>query len=179
MSALSLRRVTGAMFVVFTIAFLVAASVLSATFDWPDILRQPPDTVLSRFSDGGAGLVWTWAAVGWSYGLLLVPVLMLDAVLRPAADRWLPAAQLLGAAAVLASAVGFLRWVFFGGEGIIAENRRDEQRKIVKYNHLVANLVIFHNVVTMTKVLRQLIAEGHPVSACGARRVTASRRGSG
>jgi TnpA family transposase len=60
---------------------------------------------------------------------------------------------------------GFLRWVFFGGEGIIAENRRDEQRKIVKYNHLVANLVIFHNVVALTKVIRQLIAEGHHVNA--------------
>jgi TnpA family transposase len=60
---------------------------------------------------------------------------------------------------------GFLRWVFFGGEGIIAENRRDEQRKIVKYNHLVANLVIFHNVVTMTKAIRRLIAEGYQVSA--------------
>jgi TnpA family transposase len=30
---------------------------------------------------------------------------------------------------------GFLRWMFFGGEGIITENRRDEQRKIIKYNH--------------------------------------------
>jgi hypothetical protein len=59
----------------------------------------------------------------------------------------------------------FLRWVFFGGEGVIAENRRDEQRKIVKYHHLVANLVIFHNVVTMTKVIRALVAEGHPVTA--------------
>jgi TnpA family transposase len=60
---------------------------------------------------------------------------------------------------------GFLRWVFFGGEGVITENRRDEQRKIIKYNHLVANLVIFHNVVMMTKVLRQLLAEGHAISA--------------
>jgi hypothetical protein len=53
--------------------------------------------------------------------------------------------------------------VFFGGEGVIAENRREEQRKIVKYHHLVANLVIFHNLVTMTKVIRALVAEGHPV----------------
>jgi hypothetical protein len=103
---------TGALLVVVTLAFLVAASALSTTFDWPDIPRQPPDTVLSRFSVGRDGLVWTWAAVGWSYGLLLVPVLMLDAVLRPMAHRWLPAATLLGAASVLASAVGFLRWVF-------------------------------------------------------------------
>jgi hypothetical protein len=32
-------------------------------------------------------------------------------------------------------------------EGVIAENLRHEQRKIIKYNHLVANLVILHNVV--------------------------------
>jgi TnpA family transposase len=60
---------------------------------------------------------------------------------------------------------GFLKWLFFGGKGIIMENRRDEQRKIVKYNHLVANLLIFHNVVTMTKVIRQLVAEGQRISA--------------
>jgi TnpA family transposase len=60
---------------------------------------------------------------------------------------------------------GFLKWLFFGGEGIITENRREEQRKIIKYNHLVANLLIFHNVVTMTKVIHQLAAEGQRISA--------------
>src|SRR3546814_9681296 len=41
---------------------------------------------------------------------------------------------------------GFVKWAFFGGEGIIAENVQHEQRKIVRYNQLVANLVILHNV---------------------------------
>jgi hypothetical protein len=59
---------------------------------------------------------------------------------------------------------GFLKWLFFGGQGIIAENRRDEQRKIIKYNHLVGNLVIFHNVVHMTKILHQLTAEGQRIN---------------
>jgi TnpA family transposase len=36
---------------------------------------------------------------------------------------------------------------------------RDEQRKMIKYHHLVANLLIFHNVVTMTKAIHQLMAE--------------------
>src|SRR5262249_7774934 len=35
----------------------------------------------------------------------------------------------------------FVQWVCFGGEGVIAENVRDEQRKFIKYNHLVANLL--------------------------------------
>jgi TnpA family transposase len=37
----------------------------------------------------------------------------------------------------------FLQWTFFGGEGVITENSRDEQRKAIKYNHLVANCLIF------------------------------------
>jgi len=54
----------------------------------------------------------------------------------------------------------FIQWVAFGGDDI-RENDRREQRKIIRYNHLVANLVIFHNVATMTMALRKLTAEGH------------------
>ena len=31
---------------------------------------------------------------------------------------------------------GFVQWVAFGGEGIIRQNNREEQRKIIRYNHL-------------------------------------------
>lgn len=58
----------------------------------------------------------------------------------------------------------FVQWVFFGGNGIIAENIREEQRKIIKYNHLVANLLIFHNVVSMTNVINELAKEGYKIS---------------
>ncbi len=46
---------------------------------------------------------------------------------------------------------------------MIAENVRDEQRKVIKYNHLVANLLSFHTLVTMTRPLQQLLEEGRPV----------------
>jgi hypothetical protein len=32
---------------------------------------------------------------------------------------------------------------------------------LIKYNHLVANLVIFHNICTLTNLLNQLEQEGH------------------
>jgi len=57
----------------------------------------------------------------------------------------------------------FLKWVFFGGEGVITENSRDEQRKVIKYNHLVANCLIFHNVYTLTRVIGQLQDEREDV----------------
>jgi TnpA family transposase len=59
---------------------------------------------------------------------------------------------------------GFVQWVAFGGNGVIRENSREEQRKIIHYNHLVANLLVFHNVVSMTRVLQALINEGYPVT---------------
>lgn len=59
---------------------------------------------------------------------------------------------------------GFSKWLFFGGEGIIADNDPEEQEKVIKYNDLVANAVIFHNVVDQTRILRALKEEGFPVT---------------
>lgn len=59
---------------------------------------------------------------------------------------------------------GFTKWIFFGGQGIIAENIQHEQRKVIKYNHLVANMVILHNVERMTRVLKDLREEGGAIS---------------
>ena len=54
----------------------------------------------------------------------------------------------------------FAGWAFFGGEGIMAENVRHEQRKVVKYNHLVANMIILNNVHRMSKVLKDMQDKG-------------------
>lgn len=59
----------------------------------------------------------------------------------------------------------FIQWVFFGGEGIIQENVAHEQRKLIKYSHLVSNMVCLHNVQSMTVAIRQFRDEGTPVTA--------------
>ena len=58
---------------------------------------------------------------------------------------------------------GFAQWIFFGGEGILAENDPEEQEKLIKYNDLVANALIFQNVVEVSRILHELMAEGYPV----------------
>ncbi|AFZ24411.1 transposase, TnpA family (plasmid) [Cylindrospermum stagnale PCC 7417] len=58
---------------------------------------------------------------------------------------------------------GFTKWVSFGGSGLIPSNNRDEQRKMIKYNHLVSNCLIFYNVFEMTRILQELIAEGYAI----------------
>ena len=107
-----LRRVTGWLLVIGAVTFAVAATVLSSTFHWPDILREPPEVVLPAFVAGGTSLVWTWFAVAWTYAILLVPILLLPAALGRRDDPVLRAATFVGAASVLLSLIGFLRWVF-------------------------------------------------------------------
>src|SRR3954452_12738917 len=107
-----LARVTGGLFLVGALGFAAAATVLSSTFDWPDILREPAAVVLPAFVAGGPGLVWTWLATGWTYALLAVPILLLPAVLGRRDDPVLRAATAVGATSVLLSLIGFLRWVF-------------------------------------------------------------------
>jgi TnpA family transposase len=58
----------------------------------------------------------------------------------------------------------FAKWLRFANDGVIAENIRHEQRKVVKYNHLVANMVILHNVHTMSRTLKILQEQGVPLN---------------
>lgn len=53
----------------------------------------------------------------------------------------------------------FAQWVYFATD-LIQENVRDEQLKVIKYNHLIANLLIFHNCNSMTQALKELQNEG-------------------
>jgi Domain of unknown function (DUF4386) len=106
------RRTTGVLFLVGALTFGAAATVLSSTFNWPDILREPAGVVLPAFVDGGTSLVWVWFATAWTYAILIVPILLLPTVLGRRDDVWLRAATFLGATSVVLSLVGFLRWVF-------------------------------------------------------------------
>jgi TnpA family transposase len=53
----------------------------------------------------------------------------------------------------------FAQWAFFGAD-TIQDNVRDNQLKIIKYNHLIANLLIFHNCRTITLALKELETKG-------------------
>src|SRR5918997_432978 len=94
-----LRRTTGALFVGGALAF--AATALSSTFDWPDILREPAEVVLPAFVAGGTSLVWTWFATAWAYAILLVPILLLPTALGRRSDPVLREDTYVGATSVV------------------------------------------------------------------------------
>ncbi|MFK7934444.1 MAG: Tn3 family transposase [Saprospiraceae bacterium] len=58
----------------------------------------------------------------------------------------------------------FANWVAFANK-TIPENLKHEQSKIIKYNHLVANMIMLYNVDSMTRVFNDLIEEGYEITA--------------
>ena len=59
------------------------------------------------------------------------------------------------------------KWLGFGGE--LADNDPEEQEKLIKFNTLLANLVVFHNALDISDIVRQLVAEGWQITADRAR----------
>ena len=108
-SAIGLLLIAGA------ILLFIPYTVLTITFDYPDILRQEADVVLTRFQAGGAGLIWTWLALAL-VGLPLVPAyirlgqwLETNSTGDTPSVRW---ATTIGVVGLVVQMVGLLRWPF-------------------------------------------------------------------
>jgi hypothetical protein len=113
MSAHTLHRPTGLLLIGVPVAFTALFTLLQVQFEYPAILRQPTDAVLTKFQAGGPGLIAAW------YGLTLTAVLFIPLVLlvhRLLADEQAPTTLLIattfGIVAGVAQALGFLRWPF-------------------------------------------------------------------
>jgi hypothetical protein len=109
-------RLTGAGLIFLGVGLNIPFAILGATFDYPDILRQPTADVLIRFHAGGAGLIATWYAF-MAAALLFVPIAVLvHDSLAPAdgrrASSLLRLATVAGIGAGLVQALGLIRWVF-------------------------------------------------------------------
>jgi hypothetical protein len=107
-------RPLGLATIAFAIAFNIPFATLSATFEYPDVLRRPAGEILTMFHAGGASLILTWHAFAVA-ALLFVP-LSIALSLRPARVETSPAlaigAAIAGSLAGLAQAIGLFRWVF-------------------------------------------------------------------
>lgn len=104
---------TGAALIALAIYFNIPFALLAANFDYPDILRQPADVILTKFQAGGVGLIATWYAFAVA-ALLLVPVGLSHAFAKGRMARTpelATSAAVLGVLAGLLQAMGLLRWV--------------------------------------------------------------------
>jgi hypothetical protein len=92
------------------IAFNVTFTLLSRSFAYPDILRQPAGAILTKFNAGGTQLVLQW----WAFALTalsMVPVVVLvDSLFSDGPLRTL--ALVTGLFSALFQTLGLMRWPF-------------------------------------------------------------------
>jgi hypothetical protein len=92
------------------IAFNVTFTLLARSFSYPDILRQPAGTILTKFGAGGTKLVVQWWAFALT-ALLMVPVVVLTGSLFDDGPlRTLAVA--IGVLSALVQTLGLMRWPF-------------------------------------------------------------------
>jgi hypothetical protein len=104
---------TGLSLIALAIYFNLPFARLAATFQYPDILRQPTEAILTAFTAGGPALIATWYAFALA-ALLFIPVALAHAFARgrlTTAPALAIAAGLVGSLSGLLQAMGLLRWV--------------------------------------------------------------------
>src|SRR5215210_2721962 len=105
------RVLTAGLLIAVPILFMLFYGLLTMTFDYPGILREPAGEVLRRFAAGGPSLILLW------YGFALAPALFIPAAILlrrafPATTPLLDLAVPLGVLAGLIQVLGLIRWPF-------------------------------------------------------------------
>jgi hypothetical protein len=106
----TMRKLTGAVLILTPIAFNIFFSMLSMTFEYPDILREPAGEVLRKFDEGGVGLIATW------YGFMLTAVMfiplsiLVHRVVARGGTPYMAIATAFGVVAGVVQFLGLVRW---------------------------------------------------------------------
>ena len=90
---------------------LVPYTILTISFDYPDILRKETSVILSRFHEGGSKLIWTWFCFALG-GITLIPAYILIGQRLEARSLLTRIATIFGVTGLIVQMIGLLRWTF-------------------------------------------------------------------
>ncbi len=108
---MNIEKQIGGLLIAGAIGVLIPYTILTITFDYPDILRQDTATILTQFHNGGGSLILTW----WAFALLGLPLLVAYVLIGQKFEnkltfiRWVTT---LGVISGMVQIIGLLRWVF-------------------------------------------------------------------
>ena len=102
---------TAILLIIVPIGFNLAFFELGRTFDYPNILREPPGVVLRRFDAGGTPLLLRWQGLLTS-AIAMLPLVALLAVALGAEPAITLTGVVIGSAAALVQVLGLVRWPF-------------------------------------------------------------------
>jgi len=123
------EKTIGWLLIIGAIGVLIPYTILTITFEYPDILRQDIGIVLTKFHDGGSSLIFTW----WAFAILGLPLLIAYIKIgqqfenRISFIKWV---TILGVISGIVQIIGLLRWVFV--VPVIANNYTTATDPIVK-----------------------------------------------
>ena len=106
-----MKKITGIQFILGGLGVFIPYTILTITFDYPDILRLDPAEILVKFREGGHSLIFTW----WLFAILGLPMVIAYVQLgkeledKSPAMRWI---TVLGVTGLFAQLIGLLRWAF-------------------------------------------------------------------
>ena len=104
--------ITSLLLIVVPLAFNITFYLLQRAFEYPNILRQPTETILQRFKQGGAPLRRLWYAFTLS-AVLFTPVpVLVQQVFEPDAPWFLVIGTVIGVLAGVVQFLGLIRWPF-------------------------------------------------------------------
>jgi hypothetical protein len=105
------EKIIGYLLIAGAIGVFIPYTILTITFEYPDILRQDAGTILTRFHNGGSSLIFTW----WAFAILGLPLLIAYILIGQMFEnkvgfiRW---TTTIGVVSGMVQIIGLLRWVF-------------------------------------------------------------------
>jgi hypothetical protein len=104
-------KTIGMLLIVGAIGVFIPYTILTMTFEYPDILRQDTGTILTKFHNGGTSLILTW----WAFAILGLHLIIAYILIgqkfedRLSFIRW---ATTFAVISGIVQIIGLLRWVF-------------------------------------------------------------------
>ncbi|MEJ1240967.1 DUF4386 domain-containing protein [Chryseolinea sp. T2] len=105
------QKAIGILLISGAVALLIPYTILTITFEYPDILRKDTATVLTKFHQGGVRLIWTWFAFAIT-GIPLIPAFVMMGQRLESKSSMARVATSLGVVSLIVQMVGLLRWTF-------------------------------------------------------------------
>lgn len=104
-------RTIGLLLVIGAIGVFIPYTILTITFEYPDILRQDAGVILTKFHEGGSLLIFTWLLFAL-LGLPFIPAYILIGQQLESKLNFVRWVTTLGVISVVVQMVGLLRWTF-------------------------------------------------------------------
>lgn len=105
------NKTIGSLLITGAIALLIPYTMLTISFEYPDILRQDTGTILAKFYKGGNSLIWTWFAFAVT-GLPLLPAYIMIGQKFENKTPLVRMATTIGVIGLIVQMIGLLRWTF-------------------------------------------------------------------